>query len=85
MERNLDIILDALKFSVWSAANPAKSTFYCAGVSHRVKEQLLKCLNMKEWKLLVKYLGVTLISKRLSAADLAILLEKISDRILGYR
>jgi hypothetical protein len=40
---------------------------------------------MKEWKLLVKYLGVTLISKRLSAADLAILLEKISDRILGYR
>jgi hypothetical protein len=54
-------------------------------VSQRVKEQLLECLNMKEWKLPVKYLGLPLISKRLSTADFAILLEKISGRILGYQ
>jgi hypothetical protein len=62
-------------------ANPSKSSFYCSGISERVKQILLSSLQMKEGKLPVRYLGVPLISSRLSSADCGGLLERITRRI----
>jgi hypothetical protein len=66
-------------------ANPNKSTFFfCVGVPPLVKSQIVDYLGMKEGKLLVRYLGVPLISSRLCAADCDILLEKITRRINSW-
>jgi hypothetical protein len=62
-------------------ANTLKSSFYCSGISKRVKQILLSSMQMKEGKLLVRYLGVPLISSRLSSADCGVLLERIIKRI----
>jgi hypothetical protein len=59
-------------------ANPSKSSFYCSGISERVKQILLSSMQMKEGKLPVRYLGVLLISSRLSSADCGVLLERIT-------
>lgn len=61
--------------------NPAKSTVFCIGVSQVVKDRILGCLQMKEGKLPVRYLGVPLISSRVTAADCSVLLEKITGWI----
>jgi hypothetical protein len=60
--------------------NPSKSSFFCSGVSDRVKYALLEELLMKEGHLPVRYLGVPLISSRLSFAYCKALL----DRIIGH-
>ncbi|XP_059434561.1 uncharacterized protein LOC132167566 [Corylus avellana] len=62
-------------------ANPSKSSFYCSGILDRIKQVLLNALQMKEGKLPVRYLGVPLISSRLSYADCGVLLERITRRI----
>jgi hypothetical protein len=62
-------------------ANPNKSSLYCTRVTQLVKEKLIDCLQIKEGKLSIRYLGVPLISKKLTAADYAILIEKIIARI----
>jgi hypothetical protein len=62
-------------------ANPSKSSFYCFGVSARLKDFLLEDLQMKEGQLPVRYFGVPLISSNLSAADCRMLMEKISGRL----
>jgi hypothetical protein len=50
-------------------ANPAKSSFFCSSVKPVEKEGLLNALQMKEGRFPVRYLGLPLITKRLSAAD----------------
>jgi hypothetical protein len=45
---------------------------------------LLECLGMKEGKLPVRYLGVPLISNKLSSLDCEALLEKISSQINSW-
>jgi len=62
-------------------ANSTKSSIFCPGVSPRLKEMLLDELQMQEGVLLVRYIGVPLISSRLSAIDCRVLLDKISKRI----
>jgi hypothetical protein len=62
-------------------ANPSKSSFFCSGISVRMKDHLLAELQMMEGVLPVRYLGVPLISSRLSAEDCRMLLERISRRI----
>jgi hypothetical protein len=62
-------------------ANPSKSSLFCSSISARIKDLLLVELQMKEGVLPVRYLGVPLISSRLSAEDCRMLLEKISRRI----
>jgi hypothetical protein len=62
-------------------ANPAKSSVFCAGMSLAEKGDILELMEMKEGPLLVRYLGVPLITKRLSAADCESLFTKISARI----
>jgi hypothetical protein len=62
-------------------ANSSKSSFYCLGISERVKQILLSSLRMKEGKLPVRYHGVPLISSRLSSPDCGGLLERITRHI----
>lgn len=45
-------------------ANPAKSSFYCTGVSKDDKAASLDMLHMLEGSLPVRYLGVPLITKK---------------------
>jgi hypothetical protein len=45
------------------------------------KDRISDCLQMKEGMLLVRYLGVPLITTRLTASDCSILLEKITGHI----
>jgi hypothetical protein len=62
-------------------ANPSKSSIYCSRILDRVKHILLNDLQMKEGSLLVRYLGVPLISSKLSFADCGLLLDRITGRI----
>jgi hypothetical protein len=62
-------------------ANPSKSSLFCFGVSDRMKQLLLDDLKMNIGILPVRYLGVPLISTRLSTGDCGVLLEKITWRI----
>jgi hypothetical protein len=61
--------------------NPSKSSFYCSGISDRVKHLILDDLMMKEGHLPVRYLRVLLIFSKLSSADCGALFSKISGLI----
>ena len=50
-------------------ANTTKSFFFCSGIYDRIKYVLLQNLQMQEGKFPVRYLGVPLISTKLSATD----------------
>jgi hypothetical protein len=65
-------------------ANPAKSLVFCAGISDRDKGAVLDLLHMSEGTLPVRYLGVPLITKRLSAVERDILVAKIVVRIESW-
>jgi hypothetical protein len=54
---------------------------FCSGISDRLKSLLLDELQMSEGHFPVRYLGVPLISTRLSSSDCQVLLEKITSRI----
>jgi len=62
-------------------ANPAKSSFFCSSASNDTKQELLDILQMVEGKLPVRYLGVPLITRRLSVADCEALMDKFTSRI----
>jgi hypothetical protein len=62
-------------------ANPSKSYVFIAGVPPLVKQRILHVLQMPEGVLPMRYLGVPLITKRLSAVDCESLITKISSRI----
>jgi hypothetical protein len=62
-------------------ANPMKSNFFCAGVHRDDKAVFLDALQMPEGSLPVRYLGVPLITKRLSALDCDALVAKVAGRI----
>jgi hypothetical protein len=62
-------------------ANPAKSTFFYGGVHVEEKKDSLELLQLSEGVLPIKYSGVPLITKRLSAANYDSLIAKISARM----
>jgi hypothetical protein len=62
-------------------SNPTKSSFFCSGISERIKHVLLDDLGMNEGLFPVRYLGVPLISSRLSATDCGALITRITGRI----
>jgi len=62
-------------------ANPAKSSMFFGGVPLGVKNDILNFLYMHEGKLPIRYLGVSLLSKRLTATDCDVLVSKIAGRI----
>jgi len=62
-------------------ANPSKSSIFLAGVAEDVKQNILNTLHMSEGTLPVKYLGVPLITKRLTSIDCEALVNKITTRV----
>ena len=62
-------------------SNPSKSSFFCSGILERTKHILLSDLWMIEGHFPVRYLGVPLISSRLSAANCRALINRISGWI----
>jgi hypothetical protein len=81
---SIQTIQDVLaEFEVLSGlkANPAKSAFFCAGIHRDDKLAFLEVLKMPEGSLPVRYLGVPLITRRLSVVDCEVLVAKIAGRI----
>jgi hypothetical protein len=62
-------------------ANPAKSTCFCAGISDQIKGEVVSLLQISEGSFPIRYLGVPLITKRLTAVDCKMLVSKITARI----
>lgn len=81
---SVSTIVDALdKFENLSGlkANPSKSFIFLVGVSLEDKQDILGLLQMPESTLPVRYLGVPLITKRLTALDCENLVAQITARI----
>lgn len=81
---SIQVIKAALKeFEVLSGlkANTSKSSMFDYGISDCLKHLLLDELQMVEGQFPVRYLGVPLISSRLTSSDCCVLLEKITSRI----
>jgi hypothetical protein len=62
-------------------SNPSKSSVFLTGVAPHEKQKILHLLHMPEGVLPVRYLGVPLITKHMSAADCDCLITKVSSRI----
>jgi hypothetical protein len=63
------------------ALNPNKSEIFFAAVPGDIKAQILACLQFKEGYLPVRYLGMPLISGKLTYKDCLPLIDKIVGRI----
>ena len=66
-------------------ANHLKSTVFMSGISDEEKLKFVGILGFKEEKLPIKYLGVPLITKKLSYGDCKTLIERITARINSWR
>ncbi|KAK4382257.1 hypothetical protein Sango_2889600 [Sesamum angolense] len=64
--------------------NPQKSQLIISKAALGIRDSLLATLGFQEGHLLVRYLGLPLISARLSFADCQPLLQKIDSRIKGW-
>lgn len=63
------------------SANKSKSALFLAGLSQLTKERIAENVCLPLGSLPVKYLGVPLTSKRLSAADCDVLIDKMTARL----
>lgn len=66
------------------AVSFAKSELFCSGVSLDTHTQLADILGLKKGQLPVRYLGVPLSCKKLTAIDCKPLLDKIASRITSW-
>uniref|UniRef100_A0A2N9IBN2 Reverse transcriptase domain-containing protein n=1 Tax=Fagus sylvatica TaxID=28930 RepID=A0A2N9IBN2_FAGSY len=74
-------VLEEFKDISGLALNPNKSEVFFAAVPGEIKEQILSCLQFKEGNLPVRYLGMPLISGKLTYKDCQPLIDKIVGRI----
>ncbi|KAI3426756.1 GRAS domain-containing protein [Psidium guajava] len=84
---SVTLLKDGLqKFTAWSGLNPNdhKSEIYYSGKSIALKNQLLEFLGFAEGKLPFRYLGVPIVSKRLSKADCHGLVDYITARAQSW-
>ncbi|XP_020253958.1 uncharacterized protein LOC109831024 [Asparagus officinalis] len=65
--------------------NPNKCSIYMSGIGDDLKAQICALLNFSEGVLPVRYLGVPLISKRLSYMDCYPLINKISTQLQNWQ
>ncbi|KAL2242912.1 UNVERIFIED_CONTAM: hypothetical protein Sindi_0409200 [Sesamum indicum] len=77
-------ILD--RFGTWSGLrlNVEKRHLIISQSAHGLKEQMLAVLGFQEGLLSMRYLGLPLISSRVSISDCQPLLKKIDERIAGW-
>ncbi|XP_022040603.1 uncharacterized protein LOC110943155 [Helianthus annuus] len=81
---SIRIMRDALElFTRTSGLNPnlAKSTVFFSNVSSQMKQEICSLLPFQEGELPVKYLGVPLISTKLSSKDCKILVDRVDKKI----
>ncbi|KAL0420875.1 UNVERIFIED_CONTAM: hypothetical protein Slati_3110400 [Sesamum latifolium] len=64
--------------------NPGKSTIILSKAVQRERQSILDLMGFQEGSLPIKYLGVPLVSSRLSVADCQPLLDKINMRLAGW-
>lgn len=64
--------------------SPGKSNIFFSGVHANSKKDILEVLGFKEGHLLVRYLGVPLLSTELKASDSKILVDKITARTKSW-
>ncbi|KAL2228704.1 UNVERIFIED_CONTAM: hypothetical protein Sindi_1850100 [Sesamum indicum] len=76
--------LDRFAISSGLRVNVEKSYLIISWSAQDVKEQLLAVLGFQEGRLPMRYLGLPLISSRLSISDCQPLLIKIYERINGW-
>jgi hypothetical protein len=74
-------VLEEFKDISGLALNPNKSEVFFAAVPGEIKEQILSCLQFKEGNLPVRYLGMPLISGKLTYKNCQPLIDKIVGRI----
>ncbi|XP_020254858.1 uncharacterized protein LOC109831820 [Asparagus officinalis] len=65
--------------------NPNKCSVYFSGIDDRLKQQICTVLNFLEGVLPVRYLGMPLISKRLSSLECSPLINKITDQFQRWQ
>ncbi len=85
--QSITLIRDALdEFKELSglSINQSKSEVFCAVVSSSLKSQILSILNFKARSLPVRYLGMPLITGKLSYQDCDPLIDKITTRIRSW-
>ncbi|GKC04027.1 protein LAZ1 [Tanacetum coccineum] len=85
---SVKVIMESLnEFKMVSGLVPniLKSTIYFCNVLNHVKSAILNIMPFLEGTLLVKYLGVPLISSRLLNRDCKILVEKARNRIRDWK
>lgn len=64
--------------------NCAKSEFYCASINKELVEEMQSVTGFKCGILLVRYLGVPLVTRRLSFIDCSSLIERVKARINSW-
>lgn len=85
---SIKIVKDVLdNFKKWSGfrANINKSSFFALAITKKEKEKWINILRCKERSLLVKYLRVPLITKKLSFGNCKPLIERILARVKSWR
>ncbi|XP_011100582.1 uncharacterized protein LOC105178744 [Sesamum indicum] len=80
LKRGLDYFGDMSSLRV----NPQKSHLILSRAGHGIRDQLLEVLHFPNGFLPLKYLGLPLISSRLTIADCKPLLTKLDQRIKGW-
>ncbi|GJZ24399.1 RNA-directed DNA polymerase, eukaryota, reverse transcriptase zinc-binding domain protein [Tanacetum coccineum] len=73
--------LDDFSSVSWLHSNLGKSTIFFGSINERDKGDLLQFLPFKCGKLPMKYLGISLLAKRLGVKDCKFLIENVENRI----
>jgi len=85
--RSIDGIVKVLyEFAKWSGLKISmeKSTMYLAGVQASVYQEIVQKFSFDVGKLPVRYLGLPLVSKRLTASDCLPLIEQLRKKIEAW-
>ncbi|GKC88484.1 RNA-directed DNA polymerase, eukaryota, reverse transcriptase zinc-binding domain protein [Tanacetum coccineum] len=65
--------------------NLSKSTIFCGSMKSKDIEEILQILPFKQGKLLVRYLGVPLVSKKIGAKDCKSLIDKVRIKVMDWK
>ncbi|KAL0283745.1 UNVERIFIED_CONTAM: hypothetical protein Sradi_7219000 [Sesamum radiatum] len=78
-------ILDEFAAASGLRINPNKSQIILSRAAQAVRHEIVHVMRFQEGVLPLKYLGVPLVSSKLSIADCCPLLQNIDDRLAGWR
>ncbi|XP_039156273.1 uncharacterized protein LOC120287528 [Eucalyptus grandis] len=84
---SISLLKDGLDtFSAWSRLQPNnnKSQIFIVGGSNELRSEIILAFGFTKGKLLVRYLGVPIISSRLGKADCVSLIDRITARVQSW-